>query len=134
MASTVPILVAIYDNPGITHWSLFIETENDAEKTRIHVLGARQRYFPVISTPSDARTADSLIELLPLCPIETSKLEILKNIAYDTPIRNDLADWSCQDYVLAILDRLEGASVIDATNDEYVTNKRTVSAKRESWL
>ncbi|CEL01027.1 hypothetical protein ASPCAL00619 [Aspergillus calidoustus] len=99
----VPIFVALYDNPGILHWSLHIETENDAEKTTIQILGARQRYFPDIKTPSNGRLLPDLIELCPLCDAGASKLEALKNIAYATPIRNEEADYSCQDYVLDVL-------------------------------
>ncbi|KAF9891442.1 hypothetical protein FE257_003908 [Aspergillus nanangensis] len=134
MASTVLISVAIYENPGILHWSLFIETANASEKTIIHVLGARQKYFPAISTPRDARNSRSLIEILPLCRVDASEVEKLKNIAYDTPIRNELADWSCQDYVLAVLRRLEIASIIDGTENDYLRNKQAVAAKRESWV
>ncbi|KAJ5727399.1 hypothetical protein N7493_005219 [Penicillium malachiteum] len=133
MSPTIPLSVAIYENPGILHWSLFIEAENDDAKTKIHVLGARRRYFPVISPRSDARNSDSLIELLPLCQVEEGKIEIIKNIAYDTPIRNDLDDWSCQDYVLNIVDRLEEALILNPEDKDYIRNKEAVAAKRESW-
>lgn len=43
MSSTVPLRVAIYDNPGIKHWSLFIKAESESENTIIHLLRARQR-------------------------------------------------------------------------------------------
>ncbi|KAJ5383819.1 hypothetical protein N7517_001730 [Penicillium concentricum] len=133
MASTIPLFVAIYDNPGIMHWSLYLEADNDDDKTIIHVLGARQKYFPNIRTPSDARNSSSLIELLYLCQIDASKIEIIKNIAYDTPIHNEMADWSCQDYVLDILERLEDAFMIDATDNDYIIKREAVAAKRESW-
>ncbi|CAG7974180.1 unnamed protein product [Penicillium salamii] len=133
MSSTIPLSVAIYDNPGILHWSLYIEADNDADKTIIQILGARQRYFPNIKT-SDARDVSDLIEVLHLCRIDASKIESAKNIAYDTPIRNDVADWSCQDYVLAVLDRLEDGLVIDGRDSDYIRNKAVVAAKRESWL
>ncbi|KAJ5611503.1 hypothetical protein N7528_008608 [Penicillium herquei] len=132
MASTIPISVAIYENPVILHWSLFLETENYHEKTIIHVLGARQKYFPAISTPRDARNSKALIEILPLCRVDATKLENLKNVAWDTRIRNDLADWSCQDYILDVLDRLEEAFIINR-DSEYTENKKKVAAKRESW-
>ncbi|KAJ5109277.1 hypothetical protein N7456_005952 [Penicillium angulare] len=133
MATMIPVSVATYKNPGILHWSLFIETEG-VDKTIIQVLGARQKYFPDIRRAPDARISDSLIELLPLCRIDASKIEVLKNIAYDTPIRNDLTDWSCQDYVLAVLDRLEEASIINTMDGNYIRRKEEVAAKRESWL
>ncbi|KAJ5281031.1 hypothetical protein N7478_006403 [Penicillium angulare] len=113
MASTVPLSVAIYDNPSIMHWSLFIKTNNLSDKTIIHVLGARQRYFLDVRTPSDARTSASLIAILPLCRINASKIQTLNNVVYATPIRNDLADWSCQDFGLNVLDKLEEALIID---------------------
>ncbi|KAJ5481553.1 hypothetical protein N7475_000365 [Penicillium sp. IBT 31633x] len=134
MASTIPLSVAIDDNPGIMHWSLYLEADNNDDKTIIQVLGARQKYFPNIRTRADARSSSSLIELLYLCHIDVSKFENIKNIAYDTPIRNDMADWSCQDYVLDILTRLESALIIDATDVDYIRNRQAVAAKRESWM
>ncbi|KAJ5338877.1 hypothetical protein N7452_005605 [Penicillium brevicompactum] len=133
MAPTIPLSVAIDENPGILHWSLFIEAENDDDTTIIQVLGARQRYFPEIRERWDPRRLDSLLELLPLCRVDVGKIEMLKNIAYATPIRNDLADWSCQDWILAVLGKLEDASIIDAADGDYIRNKEVVAAKRESW-
>ncbi|OQE37828.1 hypothetical protein PENCOP_c009G02057 [Penicillium coprophilum] len=133
MASTIPLSVAIYENPGIMHWSLYLEADKTDDKTIIHVLGARQKYFPNIRTPSDARNSTSLVELLYLCQINVAKVETIKTIAYATPIRNELADWSCQDYVLDILRRLERALIINATDGNYIRNKEVVAAKRESW-
>ncbi|KAJ5958916.1 uncharacterized protein N7479_006066 [Penicillium vulpinum] len=133
MASTIPLSVAIYDNPGIMHWSLYLEADNYDDKTIIHVLGARQKYFPDVRTPSDARSSSALIELLYLCQIDASKIEVIKNIAYATPIKNELADWSCQDYVLDVLKRLERALIIDTTDGDYIINRQAVAAKRESW-
>ena len=133
MTSTVPIWVAIHENPGIMHWSLFLDTKEAADKTIIQILGARQKYFPSIRTPSNPRDLNSLIELLPLCQIDMSKVESIKGIADATTIHNELADWSCQDYVLELLDRLETAGIISATDEEYAKNKKAVAAKRESW-
>jgi hypothetical protein len=128
-----PIFVALYDNPGILHWSLYIETENDAEKTTIQILGARQRYFPDIKTPSNGRLLPDLIELCPLCDADASKLEALKNIAYATPIRNEEADYSCQDYVLDVLLRWEEHGIIYAEDEQYKRKKAAVAGRRESW-
>jgi hypothetical protein len=133
MASTIPLLVAIHENLGIVHWNLFIEVDNEADKINIQILGARQRYLPDIKTPSDARIVNSLMEILHLFRIDARKNGIPENIIYNTPIRNDLADWSCQDYVLSILDRLKDASIIDEVDGEYIMNKEAVAVKRESW-
>lgn len=133
MASTIPLMVAIYDNPGIKHWSLFINAEDKTDKTIIHLLGAHQRYFCEVRTPSDARISNSLIELCTLCEIDTSKIPTVKNIAWHTPVHNERPDYSCQDFILDILDRLEDEDIIDADNGDYKTNKDAIKAKRESW-
>jgi hypothetical protein len=133
MSGTAFLFVALYDNPGILHWSLCIETENDADKATIQILGARQRYFPDIKIPSNARLLPDLIELMPLCDVDATKIEALKNIAYATPIRNDEADYSCQDYVLDVLGKLEEHGIIEPANKEYKRNKMAVVAKQQSW-
>ncbi|KAL2800112.1 hypothetical protein BJX66DRAFT_332257 [Aspergillus keveii] len=89
--------------------------------------------FPDIKTPSNARLLPDLIELMPLCDVYATKIEALKNIAYATLIRNDEADYSCQDYVLDVLGRLEEHGIIDPANEEYKRNKMAVVAKQQSW-
>ncbi|OJD20254.1 hypothetical protein ACJ73_08413 [Blastomyces percursus] len=133
MAPNIPLMVSIYDNPGIKHWSLFINAEEEAQKTIIHLLGARQNYFLDVRTPSNARISNSLIELCTVCKIDAAKIETVKNIACDTPVRNETADYSCQDFVLDVLERLEDEGVIGAKDDDYKKNKDTIKAKRESW-
>lgn len=126
-------MVAIYDNPGIKHWSLFIDVEDKPEKTVIQILGARRHYFRDVKTPSDARILDSLIELRALCEFDATKIDEVKTIAWDTPIRNDESDYSCQDFVLDVLEKLEEQNIIDGASDEYQRNKAAIVAKRESW-
>ena len=133
MASTVPLVVAIYDNPGIKHWSLFIDSEDKADKTIIHLLGSRQCYFCNVRTPSDARNSNSLIELCTVCRIDSIKIDAIKNIARNTRVRNEQSDYSCQDFILDLLDRLEEEDIIDANSGNYRRNKDAIKAKRESW-
>ncbi|KAL4947380.1 hypothetical protein BDW69DRAFT_190244 [Aspergillus filifer] len=111
MSSTVPISVAIYENPGIMHWSLFIEAESDDEKTIAHV-------------PHRAHSA-----------VQCRRIEnqTIKNIAWDLPVRNGEPDYSCQDYVLDLLAKLEKEFIIDRSNDDYRRKKAALAAKRESW-
>ncbi|EFQ97901.1 hypothetical protein MGYG_00938 [Nannizzia gypsea CBS 118893] len=133
MAPTTPLMVAISDNPGIKHWSLFIDTEQKPDKTIIHLLGARQRYFRDVRIRSDARESTSLVELCPLFEIETAKIEAVKNIAWETPVRNEESDYSCQDFILDVLGRLEAAKIVDAGDADYQRNKGVVRSKREAW-
>ncbi|KAF3020005.1 hypothetical protein E8E15_007202 [Penicillium rubens] len=132
MASTVPLKVAIYENPGIKHWSLFIDAADRDDKTTIQLLGAQQKYFCQVSARSDSSISNSLIELCSLCEIDASKIDTVKNIAWDTPVRNEESDYSCQDFVLEILDRLEEKGII-LNGRDYQNNKEAVKAKRESW-
>ncbi|PGH13675.1 hypothetical protein AJ79_03524 [Helicocarpus griseus UAMH5409] len=133
MPPTITLIVSIYDNPGIKHWNLFIDAPGEADKTTIQLLGARQRYFRDVRTPSDARALDSLIEACNLCEIDASMIEAVKNIAWDTPVRNEEADYSCQDFVLDVLERLEAEGIINGENGDYKRNKEIVKTKRESW-
>lgn len=133
MPSTIPLMVAIYSNPGINHWGLFVDAEDKADNTIIHLLGGRRQYFRDVRTPSDARISNSLIELCSLCQIDAANIDTVKNIAWNTPVRNTESDYSCQDFVLEVLDRLEREGVIDAGSIDYKTKKDMLKAKRESW-
>lgn len=129
---TIPLKIAIYQNPGIKHWSLFIDAAETGEKTIIHLLGARHKYFIEVRARSDANISNSLIELCSLCEIDASNIETVKGIAYETPIRNDISDYSCQDFILEVLDKLEQNGIIVDTAD-YRGKKRTIKEKREAW-
>ncbi|KKZ60490.1 hypothetical protein EMCG_04854 [[Emmonsia] crescens] len=103
MVSTVPLQVAIYDNPGIKHWSLFIDAKEEANKTIIHLLSAH-----------------------------ATKIKAVKNITWNTPVHNKKSDYSCQDFVLDILERLEEDEIIDVSGN-YKKNQDALKAKRGSW-
>lgn len=133
MSSTVLLSVAIYPNPGIKHWSLYIETPDDSEKTIIHLLGARQNYFLNVRTPSDARRSVSLEKLVELCRVDASKVEAIKNAAYQLPIRNAVADYSCQDFVIELLNGLEEDGIIDSSSEDYVKSRQDLGRRREAW-
>ncbi|KAL4800898.1 hypothetical protein BDV19DRAFT_352300 [Aspergillus venezuelensis] len=134
MAPTVPVSVAIYETTGIKHYSLYLGAENDAEKTILHILGARQRYFPQIITPATAPDSNiDFIELHRLCKIDASSIENVKTVAWGTPIRNHEPDYSCQDYVLDVLANLVREAIVDKTNNGFSTNLEGLKSKRESW-
>ena len=133
MTPTIPLMVAISANPGIKHWSLFIDAANQVEKTIIQILGARQRYFRNIRAASDARDCSALIELCALSEIDAGNIEIIKDIAWDTHTRNEEANYSCQDFVLDVLGGLEEKVIVDAGSVDYQHNKDVVKKKRESW-
>lgn len=48
-------------------------------------------------------------------------------------IRIGKPDYSCQDFIFDILDRLEDEDIIDADSGDYKTNKGAIKVKRESW-
>ncbi|PGH02731.1 hypothetical protein GX51_04465 [Blastomyces parvus] len=71
--------------------------------------------------------------LCAVAQIDEAKIETVKNIAWDTPVRNETADYSCQDFVLNVLNSLEDEGMIDAEDGDYQKNKNIIKAKRESW-
>ncbi|KAL4879326.1 hypothetical protein BJY04DRAFT_193744 [Aspergillus karnatakaensis] len=133
MPTTIPLAVALTENLGILHWGLFIDTADATEKTVVQIIGARQKYFPQIRTPSDARSESALGDLIDLCEIDAAHTETIKNLAYIVPIRNHIADYSCQYFVLDLLDRLEEEGIVDGEDNEYKRRKEMLRAKRESW-
>ncbi|KAL5339853.1 hypothetical protein BJX70DRAFT_397322 [Aspergillus crustosus] len=140
---TMPLTVAIYDNPGIKHWSLFLDAPSPSQKTTIHILGGRQRYFPRIKQPSDIRASSSVSEILVLCEIEIEiadggdnekgVVEMVKGVAAETEIRNHERDYSCQDYVLDVLGGLEREGIVDGMDEGYRVRKMALMARREAW-
>lgn len=131
MSSIAKLHVAIYQDEGVyKHWSLFIEGPTAGEKTILHILGSSTRYRFELRT-SDARRSASLSELIPLCDVPTSKISAIKEAGRTMPIHNEYAGYNCQDYVLDLLDDLEGKNLIDGNDAEYKKRKEVVKSKQE---
>ncbi|KAL4940044.1 hypothetical protein BDV06DRAFT_224466 [Aspergillus oleicola] len=109
MAPTIPLSVEIYENPGY------------------------QALEPVITPAVALDSNPDFIELHPLCEIDASNIEAVKTVAWDTPSRNRESNYSCQDYALDVLARLDWEFIVDATRDEYRSNLAGLRTMRDSW-
>lgn len=132
LMAIVPISVAIYSNPGIKHWSLLAEGLTPDSKCMIHLLGARYRYFLNIRTRSDARQSRSLERIVYLTQVDAGKLPTILAVAHQTQIRNDVDDYSCQDFVIELMEKLEEEGVIPVS-EEYIRGKTCVKRLRQKW-
>ena len=134
MVSKSSINVAIYDETGIfKHWSLFLDTSIEAEKAEIQVMGSDGRFW-FEEKRSNARTADNLLDIFFLCEVDSSKLSSIKEIARKVPIRNEVSGWNCQDFVLDVLEALEGEGIIDGGNEEYVKCKKELRNRQDGLV
>ncbi|KAL4902250.1 hypothetical protein BDW74DRAFT_181096 [Aspergillus multicolor] len=116
-SATRPLTIAITTNPGIAHWTLYIDAPAPDKKTSIQILGARDRYFHSIQTGSDIKSlGGALIKLCPLCDIHEDTIEAIR------------------DFVLDVLGNFEGEGILDKMDEGYKVNKEVVVAKSESWV
>lgn len=131
MASTARLYVAIYDDGGVyKHWSLFINGPTDAEQIILHIMGSSTNYrFDM--RESDARKSATLSELIYLCGVPTSKTPMIIEVAENAPIHNEFPGYNCQDYILELLDDLEGQRIINGNDSSYKKNKEVVKARQE---
>ncbi|OJD25359.1 hypothetical protein ACJ73_03272 [Blastomyces percursus] len=131
MPPTVKLHVAIYNDGGVyKHWSLFVEGATDSEKFILHVMGSSTRYRFEMRN-SNARESKTLAELVYLCDVPASQVDIIKDAANNTVIHNEYPGYNCQDYVLELLDDLEARGIIDGNNATYANNKANVKEKQE---
>lgn len=127
------LYVAIYNDGGVfKHWSLFVDGPSAEEKVIFHIMGSSQRYRHE-SRQSNARQSASLLEMVPLCRIETSKLSDIEAAAQNTVIHNEAPGYNCQDYVLELLDTMEEEGIIDGSDKKYRKNKNAVRGKQEGF-
>lgn len=80
---------------------------------------------------SDARQSNSLVELVYLCDVDPSKISAIKDAAKNAVIHNEYPGYNCQDYVLELLDDLEGKGIIDRNHANYTQNKEYLKGKQE---
>lgn len=131
MSSTAGLYVAIYNDEGVyKHWRLFINGPTDAEQTILHIMGSSTNYRFEMRV-SDARKSGTLSELIYLCDVPVSKVTIIKEVAKKAPIHNEFPGYNCQDYVLDLLDDLEGKRIIDGNDANYKKKKEVVKSKQE---
>lgn len=131
MSSTAGLHVAIYNDGGVyKHWSLFINGPTDAEQTILHIIGSSTRYRFQMRN-SDSRKSASLSELIYLCDVSASKIDVIKEAAEKAPIHNQYPGYNCQDYVLELLDDLEAKRIIDGKEANYKKKKEVVKSKQE---
>ncbi|PYI05342.1 hypothetical protein BO78DRAFT_447680, partial [Aspergillus sclerotiicarbonarius CBS 121057] len=129
MSSTSALHVAIYNGGGVyKHWSLFID--GPTEKTILNIVGSSTRYR-FEERDSNARESATLVELVYLCDVDDSKISAIKDAADKMTIRNEAPGYNCQDYILDLLDHLEGKSIINGNNANYKKNRETVEGKQE---
>lgn len=131
MSSSVGLYVAIYSEGGVyKHWSLFIDTPEDSEKTILHIMGSSTNYYFDMRT-SDARRSKSLSELVFLCRVDAAAVGAIKDAGKKAVIHNEFPGYNCQDYVIELLDALEEEEIIDGKDKDYKKNKDKAKAKVE---
>ena len=68
-----------------------------------------------------------------LCEIQPGDVQQLRDIAKEAKVDNETLDWTCQDYVVEILEALEEACIIGFDGEdydrEYAENKEEVMEK-----
>jgi hypothetical protein len=121
------------------HWALYLAAPDDApeENTLIHVLEAHPTFKPSIETGASisARTFSPRIFLgeTCLCEIQPGGVQQLRDIAKEAKVDNETLDWTCQDYVIEILEALEEACIIgfdgEDYDQEYAENKEKIMEK-----
>ncbi|EAS31898.3 uncharacterized protein CIMG_07377 [Coccidioides immitis RS] len=81
MSLTVGLYVIIFDDGGVyKHWSLFIDGPTDAEKIILHVMSSSTRYCFDMRNSNTHKSA-TLLEMIHLCNMDTSKISMIKNVA-----------------------------------------------------
>ncbi|KAK1138462.1 hypothetical protein N8T08_002497 [Aspergillus melleus] len=131
MASTAELSVAISKGGGLyKHWGLFVEGPTDEQKIVLQVEGSTNR-FRFERELKNARTADGIVELIPLCEVPLSSISAIDQAAAEAPIHNLYTGYNCQDYVIDLLDILEAMELISGEDAQYQAQKALVLSKQE---
>ncbi|KAF1826654.1 uncharacterized protein K489DRAFT_398903 [Dissoconium aciculare CBS 342.82] len=128
---TALLSVAICEGEGVfKHWRLFLEGPSDEEKIIFHIMGSSMN-FRYETRRCDARSAEDLIEMIPLCQVNTSKIGAIEAAAEAAVIHTEAPGYNCQDYILELMDELEAQGIINAKDNKYMKSKRLVQSRVE---
>lgn len=124
--------IAIINDLGsvFKHWALVIPSPDNPGYVFLQAKGS-DRHFRY--EPETARDLEyiGLVELVKLCRVDAGKTSEIKNVASRVTIRNGISGWNCQDYVLDLLDALEGQGLVDGKDERYKERRAYVQGKVE---
>lgn len=66
-----------------------------------------------------------------MCDVPISKVAAIKETAKNATIHNEFPGYNCQDYVLELLDDLEGKKIINGNDANYKKKKELLISKQE---
>ena len=69
--------------------------------------------------------------MIHLCGVPISNIAAIDRAAEQAPIHNQYPGYNCQDYVLELLDDLEGRNLINGRDANYQRQKALVIGKQE---
>ncbi|KAJ5533193.1 hypothetical protein N7494_009745 [Penicillium frequentans] len=117
--SSVPLFLAISKGDGVfKHWGLFIDEENQNNKTVLQVKGS-DGHFRYEPETKDIRKSPDLLELIYICNVDVTKANDIQKIASEAAVLNDIQGWNCQDYVLDLMELLEEKKVLNGGDGAY---------------
>lgn len=118
------------------HWALYLASPADVpdENTVVHVLEAHPTFKASMKTgatiSAQAFSPRIFLDQTFLCEIQSCDVQQLRDIATEANVDNETLDWTCQDYVVEILEALEEACIIgfdgEEDDQEYDGNKKKV--------
>lgn len=112
------LYIAIYRarHGNYKHWALYLDDGNDST---IFQVNGQHPTFQKSSTKSTPTRSSSHLTNILVASVRKADVPEVGNAFEDTNVDNDTVEWTCQDFVLEILDKLREDEVIDEDDGDY---------------
>ncbi|OJD25982.1 hypothetical protein ACJ73_02646 [Blastomyces percursus] len=120
--------MVVYISTGVS-----LSTSQRMRTRFLQIMGSSTRYRFEIKN-SNVHKSATLLEIIHLCNVDSSKISVIKDAAENAVIHNEYPGYNCQDYVLELLADLEAKDIIDKNEMNYNHNKWTVRDKQEGLV
>lgn len=102
------------------HWGLDVFNEDEETRWVVEALGEPHQ-FTASSDDYDPKSLPRSWKSIHVVRLNDVEIEDIQEVVETVSVRNDLAHWNCQNYVIEILNALEEAKVVEITLDyEYI--------------
>jgi len=114
MPSELSVAQYLPESGNVRHWALYLEIPGGS---RIYqIIGSPTAFTYGHRKNVDPQHSSRFVESIFVSEIHPSNIKDIKNILKTFPIQNDIATFSCQDWVLEALEALKDEDLLDESS------------------
>jgi hypothetical protein len=111
------------------HWALYLSAPNAKDSLLIQVVNAHPTFEASFTNQTPKGFSATYLKEISLSEVQVQDIPHLRQIAQAANVDNETVDWTCQDYVIEILDALEEECIIGFDGEKEDSDYREAKAE-----